>query len=174
MGGMGRRTRMPVLPGLMKKHGHRSTAAHATHLGMRVLTLKNLRAAAGSTALEPPCVESARCPRLCKCITWRCCWTCGRRAPTCVSPRAIRRDFASCRDCRRALHPSRRAVRSCWSAASSRPCFRRDCRPAFPRPSDSWSYSLIRVALNASFSLKNCFSRASTPRRRRIGEHSCA
>jgi hypothetical protein len=30
-GGMGRRTRMPVLLVQSKRHGHRSTAAHATH-----------------------------------------------------------------------------------------------------------------------------------------------
>src|SRR5688572_22090849 len=30
MGGMGRRTRMPVLLDMPNKHGHRSTAAHAT------------------------------------------------------------------------------------------------------------------------------------------------
>src|SRR5215208_7841839 len=36
MGGMGRRTRMPVLFPCRKKHGHRSTAAHATQIDVEM------------------------------------------------------------------------------------------------------------------------------------------
>jgi hypothetical protein len=112
-----------------------------------------------------------------KIVTWRCCWTAGRRVRWCCARHDERRRVWR-REClrerhraliHRALRPSRRAVMSRCCAWRRRGLHRRDsrrlyyhgfcCRLDFPSPRPSPDscadlFRFLRVALNASFNMK--------------------